>query len=384
MGRALKYLLFVLVLGTLWMPISNKMFKYVPAWPLNGSYETLTEPEFSWEEWFEGTYQEKAEPWFNEKMSIREYLVRFRNQYYFSVFKEAKANGVAPAKNGVLLDVEYVQAFYGTDFAGEDFLTEKLERWKRVQYGLDSIGVKAFLAFAPGKGSFFEEDFSDFLKDTHQPTTNYKFISEWCSANEVRSLDLKKIYHCWSDTSIYPLFPKGGIHWTDYGVAHVCDTLRGYIQHVTGKPLQKFWFDIEVSDTARDGDNDIAVGMNLLYTPNKQRLAYPIRYFGEDPEIGKTKLLTIADSYYYGIVYSGFSDRICSFGGFWYYFKETYPSKLFRSKNVEELDILLELKKQDVLMLMMTEPQLKRLGWGSIEKLEELLYPPKTNLESPS
>ena len=124
--------------------------------------------------------------------------------------------------------------------------------------------------------------------------------------------------------------------------------------------------------------------MNLLYTPNKQRLAYPIRYFGEDLEIGKTKLLTIADSYYYGIVYSGFSDRICSFGGFWYYFEETYPSELFSSKNVEELDILSELKKQDVLMLMMTEPQLKRLGWGSIEKLEELLYPPKTNLESPS
>ena len=278
-------------------------------------------------------------------------------------------------KNGVLLDVEYVQAFYGTDFAGEEFLEDKLKRWKRVQHGLDSIGVKAFLTFAPGKGSFFEDDFSDFLKDEHQPTTNYKFISEWCNNNGVRNLDLKKVYHSWNDTSMYPLFPKGGIHWTDYGVAKVCDTLRGYIQSVTNRPLQKFWYDIEVSDTARGGDNDIAVGMNLLFTPKTEKLAYPIRYFGEDPNIEKTKLLTIADSYYYGIIYSGFSDRICSFGGFWYYFQETYPSELFSSGSVKDLDILEELKKQDVLMLMMTEPQLKRLGWGSIEKLEELLYP---------
>jgi hypothetical protein len=379
MAKATRYILFALVLGTLWLPISNEIFEYIPRWPLNGSFELLKKPSFSWASWFEGTYQTKAEPWLNEQIPGREYLVRFRNQYYFDVFNEAKANGVVPAKNGVLLDGEYVDAFYGTDYKGSEFLEDKLERWKRVQHGLDSLGVTAFLAFAPGKGSFFEDDFSDYLKDQHQPKTNYQFISEWCNTNGVRNIDLKKIYHCWSDTSMYPLFPKGGIHWSDYGVALVCDTLRGYMQSVTGRPIQEFWFDIEISDTARGGDNDIAVGMNLLFTPNKQRLAYPIRHYGEDPEIEPTKLLTIADSYYYGLVYSAFPDRICSFGGFWYYFRETYPSELFSSGSVEDLDILAEIKKQDVLMIMMTEPQLKRLGWGSFEKLEELLYPDNPN-----
>jgi hypothetical protein len=339
----------------------------------------LQKPTFKWNEWWEGSYQPKEEAWLNQEMGGRTYLIRLRNQYYFSVFNEAKANGVSPGKDGVLLDVEYVAAFYGSDFAGEEFLTEKLRRWKRVQHGLDSIGVKAFIGLAPGKGSFFDDQFSEFLKDEHQPMTNYRFIRNWGSENGLRILDLKNCYHNWSDTASYPLFPKGGIHWSEYGVALVCDTLRGYIQSITGRPLQKFWYDIEVSDTARGGDNDIAVGMNLLFTPKNERLAYPIRYFGEEPNIEPTKLLTISDSYYYGIVYSGFCDRICSFGGFWYYFRETYPSERFSSRNVDELNILEELKKQDVLMLMMTEPQMKRLGWGSIERLEELLYPPAMN-----
>lgn len=368
-----------MVLATISLPILQENIEFLPAWPLDGSYQSATEPEFKWNDWFEGSFQNAEEAWLNEQIGGREYLVRLRNQYYFSVFGMAMANGVSPAKDGVLLDVGYVDAFYGKDFAGEEVLADKLASWKRVEHGLDSVGVKAFLALAPGKGSFFEEQFSDFLKDTHRPMTNYKFIADYAQKNNIRLLDLKKLYHTWNDTSRYPLFPKGGIHWSEYGAAHVCDTLRGYIQSLTGRPLQKFWFDIEVSDTARGDDNDIARGMNLLFRPKYERLAYPIRYFGEDSTIVPTKFLVIADSYYYAIMRSGFADRVCSYGGFWFYFRETQPGGIFPSSNVEELDILEEIKKQDVLMLMMTEPQMQRFGWGSVETLEELLYPEKTN-----
>ncbi|MCF8277277.1 MAG: hypothetical protein K9J17_11135 [Flavobacteriales bacterium] len=378
---ALKYLLFALVLASLSLPLLQRNFRFIPAWPLDGSFQSASEPEFDWNDWFDGNFQSAEETWLNEQIGAREYLVRLRNQYYFDVFDMAMANGVSPGKDGVLLDVGYVDAFYGKDFAGEDVLTDKLLRWKHVQRGLDSVGVKAFLALAPGKGSFFEDKFSDFLKDEHRPITNYEFIADFALGNDIRLLDLKKLYHSWNDTSRFPLFPKGGIHWSEYGVAHVCDTLRGYIQSLTGRPLQKFWYDIEISDTARGGDNDIAVGMNLLFTPNHEKLAYPIRYFGEDSTITPTKFIVIADSYYYGIMRSGFGDRVCSYGGFWFYFKDAQPSHVFPTSNVEELDILEELKKQDVLMLMMTEPQMQRFGWGSVEKLEELLYP-KTESET--
>lgn len=365
----------MLVMGVLWLPTTNKMFGFFPAWTLNGSYETLQEPVFVWGDWFNGEFQKNFEPWFNEQIAGREYLIRFRNQYYFSVFNMAMANGVTPAKDGVLLDVGYVDAFYGKDFAGEEFLTDRLRKWQRIERGLDSIGVKAFMTLAPGKGSFFEEQFTDFLKDKHRPTTNYKFIKSWGDENGLRVLDLKSVYHTWNDTSRYPLFPKGGIHWSEYGAAHICDTLRGYIQTVTGKPLQEFWFDIELSDTARGADSDIADGMNLLFTPKEEKLAYPVRYFGEDPAIAPTNFLVIADSYYYMLMHSGFGNRVANYGGFWFYFEDAQPHGQFSSNNVEELDILAEIKKQDVIMLMMTEPQMQRLGWDAIDELERVLYP---------
>jgi len=372
-----KHFLWAVTMLLVSLPLVNDIYRILPRMPLNGSYANAAEPEFSWSTWLDGSYQSAAEPWLNESVSCRDLLVRLRNQYYFTVFDQAKANAVIALNDGVLVEQAYLDALYGDDFAGEDFLLDKLKRWKRVQKGLDSIGVKAVLAFAPGKGSYYEHLIPEHLQSTHKPFTNYSFIKQWGAENQLNMLDLKGAFHAWSDTSRYPLFAKGGIHWNEYGVVKACDSIRGYLQWITGRPLRKFWYSIEVSDTVRGGDNDIANGMNLLFTPKEEKLAYPFRYFGEDSTIAPTRLLTIADSYYYGIIYSGFANRICSFGGFFYYFQETYPSERFASGNVSELDLLSVLKEQDVVMLMMTEPQLKRFGWGSVEKLEEVMYPPK-------
>lgn len=375
MVRVLKYLLMTGVIALLFFPLAQNLWNVLPPWKLNGSYEPAPQVEFSWNDWFDGNYQPGKEKWLNENIGAREYLIRLRNQYYFSVFHVAKANGVIPCKNGVLVDQGYADAFYGNDFAGEEFLNAQLSSWKRVQEGLDSLGIRSFVALAPGKASFFEEDFPEFLRQEPKPITNYEYIRTWSEDNGVNVLDLKHLFHLWNDTSSYPLFPKGGIHWSEYAAAIVCDTLRGYIQNLTGRPLQKFWYDISISDTARGGDNDIADGMNLLFTPKKERLAYPIRYFGEDSTIAPTRLLVIADSYYYALIYSGFADRVVSYGGFWYYFRQAEPGHLFGNKMVEELDLVEELKKQDVLMLLMTEPQMQRFSWGAAETLEQALYP---------
>ncbi len=371
----LKYFMFFMVLMVLTIPSLEKALEFLPDRELKGSFEVAEEPIFNLNDWSSGKFQVDYETFWNDHIGGREYLVRIRNQYYFSAYNIALANSVFPGKNGVLFTAEYVNAFYGKDFAGAEFLEDKLTRWKHVERGLDSIGVKAALVLVPGKASYFEADFPDRLKDEHQPITNYRFIDEWAANNDVRLLDLKKLYHAWMDTSRYSLYPKGGIHWSDYGVAHVCDTLRGYIQSITGCPLQELWFDIEISEEPRRVDNDIAELMNLLFTPKERGLAYPKRYFGVDSSIAPTRLLTIADSYYYGILSSGFADRICSYGGFWYYFKKAIPPSLFGAEKVEELDIIKHLKNQDVLLLLMTEPQLRRFGWGAVEELEKALYP---------
>ena len=368
-----------MVMLTLWLPHLNSVKPFLPDMPLEGSYDKAARPEFTSETWFEGTFQSNAEKWLNENFSTRDLLIRLRNQYYYSVFRIAMANGVAIGKEGVLFEQGYIDAFYGKDFAGEEFLSDKLTRWKRVEKGLDSIGVKAFLALAPGKASYFEDSFSERIKDYHRPLTNYQFIEQHCNVHGIRCLDLKKLFHLWNDTSQYPLFPKYGTHWSFYGAAHAIDTVRGYIQHMTNRRLPEFSFDIEMSDEARDTDNDIGRGMNLLFIPKKERLAYPIRYFSVDSTLEPTKLLVIADSYYYTFITSGFADRVVSYGGFWFYFKVAEPHHMFSSSVVEELNILEELKKQDAVMLMMTEPQLGRFGWGAVEKLEEVLYPKSEN-----
>lgn len=377
MRKLATYPLFLVVIVLLWISIADSQHEFILEPPLKGAIQEVKKPTFSLGTWFEGTYQDSAEKWLNDNIGGRNFLIRLRNQVYFDVFKIAKANGVIVGKNGVLFEKDYIEAFYGRDFQGEEYLTDKLTRWKHVQQGLDSIGVKAFLALAPGKAGFFEDAIPDRMRGESGQMTNYRFVTDWAQQNDLNLLDFQQLYHLWEDTSQYPLYTKGGIHWTEASVAYVCDTLRGYVQNLTGRPLQTFGYYFQFSDKPRGSDNDIADGMNLLVTPMERGLPYPRRQFGTDSTIAPTHFLAIGDSYYFTIFYSGCADRLFTPGGFWFYFREGHPRDSFGYGPVTELDILAELKKQDVVMLLMTEPTLKRFGWGSVEKLEELLYPKK-------
>jgi hypothetical protein len=126
-----------------------------------------------------------------------------------------------------------------------------------------------------------------------------------------------------------------------------------------------FPFEIETDITPRGTDNDIERGMNLLFPTPRDVMAYPVPRYSEDAY--RPSVLAIGDSYYWNLFHNGFSDRMCRRGGFWYYFREAHPQELYGHRAVNQLDLRAEVLASEVLLLMMTEPQLPRLGWGSAE-----------------
>lgn len=362
-----KMMLLALPLALLWLPWAQQCFRLADEWPLHGHSEPSPAAEFTWESLLSGDFAQAFEQQLKELTGFRAHLIRLRNQVYFSLFDIAKANAVVVGKEGMLLDVEYIDAYYGSDFVGQDSLLRTMLRWKELQDTLLRHGTHAVLVFAPGKASFFPESFPEHLRRPQRPHTNYAFMRHLCDSLGVTTIDLKAHFHAMADTSRYPLFTRGGIHWSEYGATLAQVQLGSELGAMLQRPLDSIGLRIELSTVPRGTDDDIERGMNLLFKLPRDTLAYAI------PAYSKTghapTLLAIGDSYYWNLFLNGFRDRLCRHGGFWYYFREAHPNEVFQGRNVDQLTLREEVLKNEVLLLMMTEPQLRRFGWGSIEAL---------------
>ncbi len=373
----MKHLLLAVLMGLLWLPLINGWGHFVEEWPLDGYIAPVTEPELTTDAFWSGEYADALEHSVKVKMPLRGHLIRLRNQVFFSVFNVAKANAVIIGKDGVLLDAEYVDAYYGSDFVGEEVLRERMLLWKELQDTLLRQGTRAVMVFAPGKASFFPSHIPDHLQREPGAVTNYTYMRHLCDSLSVAHIDLKAHFHAMADTSRYPLFTRGGIHWSEYGATLAQVQLGKELGRLLGRPLDSIPLRIELSTSPRGTDNDIELGMNLLFKLPQDTLAYAIPTYsgtGHAPT-----LLAIGDSYYWNLFLNGFRDRLCRHGGFWYYFREAHPTEVFGGRPAEQLNLREEVLKNEVLLLMMTEPQLKRFGWGSIETLHGVFCEKKEN-----
>lgn len=366
MQQGLKHLLFAALLLLLWMPMLQLQFTFVTERPLMGDDATVPKPHITPDGFTSEAYLSAYQSYLEGIIGLRSTLVRVRNQVFWSAFRIAKANSVVAGKRGVLFEAAYIDAYYGDDFAGEDHLRQKLLLWKELQDSLASNGVAAILVFAPGKAAFFPDDIPLELKQTKR-RTNYEFLSAMSDSLDVTLIDLKAMFHAWSDTSRYPLYPRTGTHWSDYGSMLAQRALRDELQNILARPMDQLTFSISESDEPSSSDMDIESGMNLLFPLPKERLAYAVPAYCEQGHA--PNILTIGDSYYWSLFNNGFATRIGRLGAFWFYFQQAYPVEHFQASNVSQLNLRQEVLKNHVLLLMMTEPQLPRFGWGAVECL---------------
>jgi hypothetical protein len=120
--------------------------------------------------------------------------------------------------------------------------------------------------------------------------------------------------------------------------------------------------------------------MNLYYSPKQnQKLAYPSISFEKDSLKNKTKVLTVADSYWYGPVYMGVPQNCFASGSFWYYYNKIIPNPSWASEKVEvwQLDLKQEIESNHVIMLLYSDGNLSSYSNAFIDDVYELYTNPK-------
>lgn len=333
---------------------------------LKGDVVNPAKVTFSINKWNSGKYQEEKDNYNNSMFSIKPILVRVNNEFYFRVFKMARANGVVVGKKNYLYEEKYINAYNGTDFIGEDSLRKTLTKLKFISDTLNKLNKQLIIVFAAGKASFYPE----FIPDKYLPTkekTNYKFLSAATKKTDLNVIDFNSWFINQKHKSKHPLYPQFGVHWSSYGSALAADSIIRYIEEKRNIDAPNFTYDGFDFAQPYETDYDIADGLNLLFRLNSFQMAYPKLQIQKGET--KPKVLMIADSYYWEMYGKGISNCFQD-DHFWYYNQLVYPESNTKETYTNDLNFKSEIDKHEVIIIMCTESHLKEIGWGFIEKAD--------------
>jgi len=362
MNLLFRKILLILLFGMLFFPHIQKQFELISTKPLQGAFIAALDTNISIGTWLSGKYQEKEEKYLNENFGLRTPLVRVHNQIDFSLFAKTNVASFIVGKQGCIYTKEYLDAYAGKDFIGEDSIIRRLQRVKFIQDTLAKMGKTFIFVFASGKASFYPENFPSPYSSAQNKKNNYFYHLKKAGELGVNYIDFNKYFVENKYRSKYPLYPlKYGIHWSEYGMCLVMDSLVKYIEQRRGIDMPDFyWNEIETAN-AKYLDVDIAVPMNLLFFSNDDKMAYPHLKIQSGKGKTKPKILAIGDSFYAALHNKGFAKAFSS-NHFWYYNKTLVDMKPTRNLTIEE-----EINNSDVVIIMAPESNLKDISWGFID-----------------
>ena len=81
------------------------------------------------------------------------------------------------------------------------------------------------------------------------------------------------------------------------------------------------------------------------------------------------KVLTVGDSYYWGMFNWGLTEFGFNKAQFWFYNNEIYPDIYDGDAKVSNVDIVAEVEKNDFILLLVTDANLHKFCFGFIDQL---------------
>lgn len=372
MSNKIKYILFSIILGFLFIHIFQQITDSVYVRGLKGDIILKEKPVFSWNSWYSEEYQKKTEGYLNEQFGFRNWYVRLNNQYKYWMFNNAMAKGVVVGKSGELYEKGYIMTYYGHDYLGYYTILNRCTKLRLIQDTLSKLNTNFVIVMAPGKASYYPEFIPDWIQKKSD-STNYKTYAKLFNFFGINHIDFNKHFLELKDTIPYRLFSKAGVHWSTYGEYYAFDSIMHYLEIKTNQDLPEIDIsEVEMSRKPKYSDADIGNGMNLIFPIDKDEYAYPKLKIDQE---NKTKLnaIVISDSFYWGVYGRGISEKLFKNNQFWYYYLKFIHAK--EKKTKQQVNIKMEIEKTDVLMLMGSEHNIKDLSYGFIWDAFNIYYP---------
>ncbi|MCK5838582.1 MAG: hypothetical protein KAG99_01980 [Bacteroidales bacterium] len=375
--KKLKYQLFALIMILLFLSPVQKRYHIFSIKQLEGDFILASKPEFSKAGWFSGKFQDQLTDYLEQHIGFRNLLVRINNQFDFSLFRKTHAEGVIVGKNDVLFEYDYIRAYLGDDFIGEKTWDKKMRRLKYVQeYLKKNKNIDLILVLEPSKARYDPEFIPDRYDLAGRTISNYEFILKKADELEISYVDMNKYYRMLKETASYSMYPQYGVHWSNYGMAFVADSLIKYMENLRQIDMPEMYIDsLEITTHPRPPDYDAGKPLNLLWELPHKPMAYPVFAFEDNGSKDRPMVLNVGDSYYWNMYNALIPKHLFGNMDYWYFNKLVFPASWADTVHVNTINVQWEVEKQDIVLLMVTERFLHKYDFGFVDNLFKIYTP---------
>lgn len=339
---------------------------------LKGYFELPTKPVFSFQGFYQGTYQDSLNKWIEHHIGFRPVLVRINNQFRYCLFDTIAAQAVIRGKDDFLYEMNYIKALYGLDYVGNELVEQQSEKLAFISRWLSKHNKHLLVLLAPGKASFYPEYVPERYKPASVGQRNDFAYANVLTQKSVTVIHCNPWFSAMRDTSQFALFPKSGIHWSYYGLGLAFDSLLSTMESVSGRRWLQFATEgIELSRDLRSPDRDLWEALNILSRPDDFAMPYPRFRFSKSAPA--PKVMVVADSYYWQWFGSGYATEAFGEHSFWYYNEQIYPGDGSNPIDRRNVDLLLRVLGNDFVIILLTDANMYRFGFGFVEQLYDAL-----------
>ncbi len=380
MKEHIKKGLFVLLMVVLLGPMAEQSTNFIHTLKLSGAFVLTEEPKFSFEDWWEGKFQEAKTKSLNDQVGFRPDFIRINNQIDYTLFSKLHFFYGILGRNATLWDGAYIDAYQGNDYIGHDSILKQALKFRKLQDTLQKLGKTLVMIHAPNKGFFYPENLPDNRINLFRGPTNIADYTKIADSLGINMIDFNSWFSKIKNSSPEILYPRQGIHWSMYGAALAADSLVKYLENIRKEPLQHFtWNKVDHDINPRYTDNDLSNALNLIVPACVENFAYPQMVFPHEEKAHKNKVIYIGDSFLCQWYYSGILDNINEKWDIWFYFRTVCnPMHAYGEPNapiVKDIDWMSELLKADCIILLYTPFNIPQYGSGFIEKAYSIFFP---------
>ncbi len=297
--------------------------------------------------------------------------VRLYNELNYRLFRYSSAPKLIIGQDDYFYENIYLNEYTGQDFVGEAVIKNNIVQFKQLQDSLHARGIELLLVLEPGKARVMPEHLP--RRCQKGASTNYELYARYARECGVRMLDLNTWFQSIVAKESHPLYARHGIHWSTYGMWRAADTLQRFIERECGTQLSSFrHLGDSLSTLNKDLDFDLEPPMNLIHELKHEQLCFPIM----EPQARlaqRPRALIVADSYCWSLWDHGIIHQWFEEPEFWYYNNTVYPDIWDpTARYVDKSQLPEVLRNKDVILLMITDANLRDFGWNIIHELHEL------------
>jgi len=375
--KILISILVVFIIGHL-IQFSSRIIKLKP---LGGVINKIEFPGLSASSWLSGSFQDSVNTWVDQEFGFKPIYIRIYNQIDFSLYGVSHGDAVVVGKDNFLFEEWYVMEYLGYYNIGSEKVKDQINKLQAINDYLNTYNTKLVAILAPGKPYYYPEHMPSTPEQLNASSNYHDFVNV-LETHDIPWIDINKWFITAKDTTAYPLFSKTGTHWSIYGANLVGDSLIKFSQHLLQRPMNGVKFEeLKSRSDSKTTDTDLLDLSNLLFTINELNLRYPVLKL--DTIVSKEESpnrVVISDSFFWNL-YNIQSNYSYNNTMFWYYYNSVFPQWENHRPTVKDLNVLEELKKTDLVFIIVTTAGLHKFGYGFIEDVYEKI---QLQTETPS